>query len=102
MKKVIRLTESELVRIVKKVIAEQNSNQSYKVGQILNATRSKDGKQYQIKVIQLVNDGKQLVAQIKGPGTYGGQKLDGGSWELKTEIPGELSGNSEMGTFKIK
>ena len=72
------------------------------MGQILNATRSTDGKQYQITVTQLTNDGKQLVAQIKGPGTYGGKKLDGGSWELRTEIPGELSGNSEMGTFKIK
>ena len=104
MKKVIRLTESELIRIVKKVIAEQNSNQSYKVGQILNATRSTDGKQYQIKVIQLTNDGGSVVVKITGPGTYQGKKLDGvsGSWELNTNIPSELSGNSEMGTFKIK
>jgi len=84
-------------------MTEQKTNQTYKVGQVLKGMRDKDNQTYEIRITQLVNDGSHIVAKIKGPGSYEGKALDGqyGSYELNTNVPGELSGNMEMGTFKI-
>lgn len=84
-------------------MTEQKTNQTYKVGQTLMGKRSTDNQMYEIKIVELVNDGSHVVAKIKGPGKYEGKKLDGvtGSWELNTNEPGKLSGNMEMGTFEL-
>lgn len=96
-----KLMESKLGDV--KPISEQKSNQAYRVGQTLMGKRSTDNQMYEIKIVQLVNDGGHVVAKIKGPGKYEGNKLDGvtGSWELNTTEPGKLSGNMQMGTFEI-
>ena len=100
--KFTKLMESKLGD-VKPLLHEQNSNQTYKVGQVLKGMRDKDNQTYEIRITQLVNDGSHIVAKIKGPGSYEGKALDGqyGSYELNTNVPGELSGNMKMGTFKI-
>jgi hypothetical protein len=101
MKKVVRLTEADLTRIIKRVIKEQTSPSQYKVGQLLNSKRSTDGKLYTIKIRE-VGDG-YVMADIRGPGQYNGNPLQRTSpYKLSSIKPGELSGDSEMGTFKGK
>lgn len=72
----------------------------YKVGDVLKGIRSTDNKEYQINVAEL---GKgYMLATITGPGTYENQAMSSGlKLELNTNTPGELSGNMELGTFKI-
>ena len=99
MKKVVRLTESELIRLVKRVIKEQSSRPKYEVNQVYEAIRSIDNKKYTIKV-KTVGDG-WIMAEIDGPGTYKNAPFGvyGWEYELNTITPGELSGNMEMGDF---
>ena len=112
MAKIIKLTESDLRRIVKKVIKEQNITKGvnsigkeynidspYKTGQILMGKRSTDNQNYKIQVVK-VGQG-WISAKISGPGTYQGKPIASGEWELTTNVPGQVSGNMEMGTFKI-
>ncbi len=106
MKKIIRLTENDLARIIRRVIQEQTSPSQYKVGQILNnMRRSTDGKMYTIKIRE-VGDG-YVMADIEGLGDYDAQEkyvdpLYIGRYKLSSVKPGELSGDSEMGTFRGK
>jgi hypothetical protein len=103
-KRVIRLTESELKQYIRKIVLEQSTPSTYRVGQVLQGKRSVDGQMYTIKIIQ-TGDGF-VVAKIKGPGSYheNGQEnpIDGtGTYELQSRMPGELSGNDFMGVFTI-
>jgi hypothetical protein len=112
MGKTVRLAESDLIKIVNRVIREQNMSQGidsggdkynisspYKVGQTLKGRRSTDGKVYTLKVVKV---GQGWAAfEINGPGRYENLPINYGSHELTTKTPGELSGNMEMGTFKI-
>ena len=104
MKKIIRLTENDLARIIRRVIQEQTSPSQYKVGQILNnMRRSTDGQMYTIKIKE-VGDG-YVMADINGFGQYNGKPLKGTTltgYELSSVKPGELSGDSEMGIFRGK
>jgi hypothetical protein len=96
MKKVIRLNESDLMKLVKMVIKEQSSGNSvYKVGQTLKAKRSIDGKEYNLKVAKV--KGNYVGVYIQGTGNIDGKIM----YELSAEKPGVLSGNMEMGTFTI-
>ena len=69
MRKVVRLTESDLVRIVKRVIKEETnlSGFKYKVGDRLYWS-PEPGKALKLKIdkIQIDSDGRQNVADIKG------------------------------------
>ena len=103
-RKVVRLTESELKQYIQKIISEQSTPSPYKVGQVLQGKRSVDGQMYTIKIIN-IGDG-YVVAKIKGSGTYlqGGEQtpINGvGQYELYSRTPGELSGNDNMGKFTI-
>jgi hypothetical protein len=108
MKKIIRLTENDLARIIRRVIQEQTSPSQYKVGQILNnMKRSTDGEFYTIKIRE-VGDG-YVMADIKGQGSYDSEGQYKGNplqitnpYKLSSVKPGELSGDSEMGTFRGK
>jgi len=107
MKKIIRLTENDLSRIIKRVIQEQTAPSQYKVGQILNMKRSTDGEFYTIKIRE-VGDG-YVMADIKGQGSYDSEGQYKGNplqrtspYKLSSVKPGELSGDSEMGTFRGK
>jgi len=73
----------------------------YTVGQVLNAIRSIDNKMYTLKISRV---GEGFVgAIITGPGTYEGNDLRKGFHaELYSKTPGQLSGNMEMGEFKIQ
>jgi len=86
-----------------KGINEQSQSSQYKVGQVIKALRDKDNQMYTLKVSQVVPDATHIAATISGPGKYEGKALDGKfPWELNIRVPGELSGNMEMGTFKIQ
>ena len=104
MKKIIRLTENDLARIIRRVIQEQTSPSQYKVGQTLTSKRSTDGKFYTIKIRE-VGDG-YVMADIRGQGSYDSEGQYKGNplqitnpYKLSSVKPGELSGDSEMGTF---
>jgi hypothetical protein len=112
MKKTIRLTESDLIRLVKRVIQEQNITQGtdsiggkynisspFKVNQTFKGQRDVDNQIYTLTVTK-VGQG-WITARIDGPGSYEGRPLKGLEPELSTNIPGEVSGNMKMGTFKI-
>lgn len=82
---------------------EQVSN-PFKIGQVIKAIRDKDQKPYTIKIVN-VGD-YYVVAKITGSGTYKegnmDQPLDGKvSYELTSNQSGQLSGNGNMGIFKI-
>ena len=103
-KKVIRLTESELMRYIQKIISEQSTSSPYRVGQVLQGERDLDNQMYTIKITRC-GDG-WVMAKIKGPGSYeqGGKQypMNGnGEYELNSYTPGKLSGNSNMGEFTI-
>lgn len=87
----------------KPLVSEQVSN-PFKIGQVIKAIRDKDQKPYTIKIVNVGN--YYVVANITGPGTYKegsiDQPLDGkASYELTSNQPGQLSGNGNMGIFKI-
>ena len=83
----------------KPLVSEQSSN-PFKIGQTIKGIRNVDQKPYTIQIVNL--GGAYVVAKITGPGLYGGQPLDGKvSYELTSNEPGQLSGNQEMGVFKI-
>jgi hypothetical protein len=65
MRKVVRLTESDLVRIVKRVINEEleTSNpkmKKYKIGDILYSQTFSPGKALKFKITKISNDGYDL------------------------------------------
>lgn len=85
--------------VKKTVVAEQESN-PFKVGQTVKAIRDKDNKEYTIKIAQI--GGAYVGGKIMGPGKYQDQPLDGRVvYELTSNKPGQLSGNMDMGVFKI-
>jgi hypothetical protein len=98
-RKVVRLTESELKTYIQKIISEQSTPSPYKVGQVIKAKRDVDGQTYTIKVVKLLPDGYELVAMIDGRGNYEGHPLKGGPYSLNITQPGVLVGNTKMGTF---
>jgi hypothetical protein len=99
MKKIIRLTESELVKMVKKIINEQPSEPKYKVGQTFNVLRDKDNQRYTITLMKVGSN--WVSGKVVGPGKYGGNDLRNGiELELNLE-PDGFSGNMELGKFKI-
>jgi hypothetical protein len=82
---------------------QSNSNSKFENGKTYTAIRDKDNQKYQLTVQNLDNvTGKNFNIKIVGPGTYGGQKLNGQSFELTLTSPNVLSGNSEMGDFTIQ
>ena len=99
----IKLNE-ELSRVKEIMgIQEQTAPSQYKVGKLLNTRRSTDGQMYTIKIKE-VGDG-YVMADINGPGQYNGKPLKGTTltgYKLSSVKPGELSGDSEMGTFRGK
>ena len=99
MKKVIRLTESELANLIKKIIEEQHQPNNFRAGQIVKAKRDKDGQIYTIKII--LSEPKFMFGIIDGPGTYNGEPLKNTKLELYSDRPGEISGNMELGKFTV-
>jgi hypothetical protein len=111
MKKIIRLTESDLIKLVKRVIKEQDNsvdggydtsrdkvnNTFYKVGTVLKMKRSVDGQIYTVKIKQTAPS--YLIASITGPGEYNGYPLKDSGYELSGNSLGQLTGNMAMGTF---
>jgi len=82
---------------------QSNFNSKFENGKTYTAIRDKDNQKYQLTVQNLDNvTGKNFNIKIVGPGTYGGQKLNGQSFELTLTSPNVLSGNSEMGDFTIQ
>lgn len=78
-------------------------NGKFEDGKTYVAIRDKDDQKYQLTVQNLENvNGKNFNMKIVGPGTYGGQKLNGQAFELTLTSPNVLSGNSEMGDFIIQ
>ena len=78
-------------------------NSKFENGKTYTAIRDKDNQKYQLTVQNLENvNGKNFNMKIVGPGTYGGQKLNGQAFELTLTSPNVLSGNSEMGDFTIQ
>ena len=102
MKKIVRLTESDLVRLVKKVIREQEVSFEKKrlKGETIQGKRSIDGETYTIKIEEII-DNANATAKITGPGKYQGNKLDGTrTYEVNIfDYPKKISGNKEMGDF---
>jgi hypothetical protein len=83
----------------KAVVSEQESN-PFKVGQTVKAIRDKDNKVYTIQIAQI--GGSYVGGKIMGPGKYQDQPLDGRVvYELTSNKAGQLSGNMDMGIFKI-
>ena len=58
MKKIVRLTESDLVRIVKRVVSEQSSKKNYfEVGEMIKLPiKSKPGTYVSVKITKLVEN----------------------------------------------
>ena len=106
-RKVVRLTESELKTYIQKIISEQTEQSQYtlpyKVGQVLQGKRDIDGQMYTIKITRVGPEGqKWAMAKIKGPGTYEESPINGkGEYELYSYRPGKLAGNDKMGEFTI-
>jgi hypothetical protein len=67
----------------------------------LKAVRNKDNQLYTITVKEVGQS--YIMGYIVGPGTYEGRDLRKCfTGELNTNTPGVLSGNMEMGEFKIQ
>jgi hypothetical protein len=115
MKKVVRLTEADLARIVKRVIKEQTSPSKYQINQVYEGIRVPSGKngpqdldsknQKYTLTIAGVN-GRDVTSNINGPGVYQGrnfpQKLALSisiPSEIANGVPNGLCGNSELGCF---
>lgn len=81
------------------VVSEQESN-PFRVGQTVKAIRDKDNKLYTIQIAKI--GGAYIGGKITGPGKYQDQPLDGTvTYELTSNQSGQLSGNMDMGIFKI-
>lgn len=80
-------------------VNEQESN-PFRVGQTVKAIRDKDNKVYTIQIAKI--GGAYIGGKITGPGKYQDQPLDGTvTYELTSNQSGQLSGNMDMGVFKI-
>jgi hypothetical protein len=116
MKKVVRLTEADLVRIVKRVIKEQtnSTNVPLNLNSTYEAIRSTDNQKYQITPKEIYTQPNSgyigYMANIVGPGSYQGHKLtvDGtekcyskGCYDLTQDKTNVVGGNTEMGDFTI-
>ena len=115
MKKIIRLTESDLARIIKRVIQEQTSPTQYQINQVYEGIRVPEGKnvpqdldsknqKYTLTIGEV--NGRDVWANINGPGVYEGEKFPHKlvlSISIPSEIangmPSGLCGNMELGCF---
>ena len=84
---------------------EIKSTRSLKEGDTFYAIRSTDNQKYKLVIGKLMQNYNGFPSvYITGPGTYQSKNLDGTQGYdlvLSTEKPGELKGNTEMGSFKI-
>jgi hypothetical protein len=103
MKKVVRLTESDLVRLVKRVIMEQTQTSFTLNGVELfpnrtyNMTRSIDNKVYQVTIKEIIKDSTGKLSYILADiPNLGGQK------ELSFMQDGTIGGNMQLGSFSIR
>jgi len=102
MKKVVRLTESDLVKLVKRVFKEQsNEKYSYELGKTYKMKRDKEhgGTEHSLKIIQI--DKSQTppswyAVEISGIGT---KELTPNYGVIDKKLQKGLHGNNELGTF---
>jgi hypothetical protein len=103
MKKVVRLTESDLVKLVKRIIKEQsNEKYSYEVGKTYEMKRDEEhgGTKHSLKVIQI--DKSQTppswyVVEISG--IKGARELTPNYGVINKKLQKGLHGNNELGAF---
>jgi hypothetical protein len=103
MKKVVRLTESDLVKLVKRIIKEQsNEKYSYEVGKTYRMKRDEEhgGEEHSLKVIQI--DKSQTppswyVVEISG--IKGARELTPNYGVVNKKLQKGLHGNNELGAF---
>lgn len=85
--------------------SELKNIEELKEGDTFYAIRSTDNQKYKLVIGKLMQNYNGFPSvYITGPGTYQGKNLDGTQgYDLvpSTEKPGELKGNTEMGSFKI-
>ena len=121
MKKIIRLTENDLSRIIRRVIQEQTSPSQYKINQVYEGIRvitddnlrvmkdrnvpqhdllvKSNNQKYTLTIVEV--DGRDVWANINGPGVYEGEKFPH-KLVLSISMPDEpiaLCGNMELGCF---
>jgi hypothetical protein len=126
MKKIIRLTENDLSRIIRRVIQEQTSPSQYKINQVYEGIRvirdvdlrvmkernvpqydllvKSNNQKYTLTIGEV--DGGDVWANINGPGVYEGEKFPHKlvlsisiPSEIANGVPNGLCGNSELGCF---
>lgn len=103
MKKVIRLTESDLIRLVKRVIKEQsNEKYSYEVGKTYKMKRDDEhgGTEHTLKVIQI--DKSQTPPSwyfVEISGIKGVRELTPNYGVIDKKLKKGLHGNNELGAF---
>ena len=103
MKKIVRLTESDLVKLVKRVIKEQsNEKYSYELGKTYEMKRDEEhgGTKHSLKVIQI--DKSQTppswyVVEISG--IKGARELTPNYGVINKKLQKGLHGNNELGAF---
>lgn len=82
------------------LVNEQHQPKNFSVGQVVNAKRSVDGQMYTIKITTAQPN--YMVGTVAGPGMYKGESLKNGKpFELYSDSPGMLSGNTELGKFTV-